>query len=74
MRLLLPQFMEGPTILVMNHILNRQMSYKTGVMVCRSTVDGTPLGEKLSTILMSDMKKIGNDKTNHLNAKTKSLM
>ena len=36
MRLSLEQFMEGPTILVMNHIYNRQMSYKTGVMTCRN--------------------------------------
>ncbi len=35
MQLLLCQFMEGPTILVMNHIYNRQMSYKSGVMTCR---------------------------------------
>ncbi len=42
----LQQFMESPTILVMNHIYNRQMSYKSGVMICRSTVDGTPLGKK----------------------------
>jgi hypothetical protein len=32
MHLSLGQFMEGQTILVMNHIYNRQMSYKTGVM------------------------------------------
>ncbi len=74
MRLSLLQFMEGPTILVMNHILNRQMSYKTGVMLCRSTVDGTPLGEKLSTVSMSELKKINDDKTDHLNANTKSLI
>jgi hypothetical protein len=49
MKLSLKQFMEGPTILVMNH-MHRQMSYKTGVMLCRSTVDGTPQGEKLSTL------------------------
>jgi hypothetical protein len=30
------------------------MSYKTGVMLCRSTIDGVPLGEKLSTLSMSD--------------------
>ncbi len=50
MRLSLEQFMEGLTILVMNHIYNRQMSYKTGVMTCTSTIDGIPLGEKLSII------------------------
>jgi hypothetical protein len=50
MRLSLGQFMEGQTILVMNHIYNRQMSYKTGVMTCRSSINGIPLGEKLSTL------------------------
>ena len=44
MRLSLEQLMEGPTILVMNHIYNRQMSYKTGVMTCRSTIDGHSTG------------------------------
>ncbi len=51
------QFMEGRTILVMNHIYNRQMSYKSGVMICRLTVDGTPLGEKLSTLTMTELEK-----------------
>ncbi len=49
--------MEGPTSLVMDHIYNRQMSYKSGVMICRSTVDGTPLAEKLSTLSMTKLKK-----------------
>ncbi len=49
-QLSLTQFMKGPTILVMNHIYNRQMSYKTGVMTCRSSINGIPLGEKLSTL------------------------
>ena len=44
------QFMEGPTILVMNHLCNRQMSYQTGVTMCRSSVDGHFLEEKISTI------------------------
>ncbi len=57
MKLSLRQFMEGPTILVMNHIYNRQMSYKSGVMICRSTVDDKPLGEKLSTLSMTELEK-----------------
>jgi hypothetical protein len=57
MRLSLCQFMEGPTILVMNHLYNRQMSYQTGVMMCRSSVDGHSLGEKLSTLSISDLEK-----------------
>jgi hypothetical protein len=43
-------------------------------MLCRSTVDGTPLGKKLSTLLMSELKKINNDKTDHLNSNTNSLL
>ena len=39
------QFMERPNILVMNHIYNRQMSYISGVMTCRYTVNGVSLGE-----------------------------
>jgi hypothetical protein len=61
MKLSLQQFMEGPTILVINHIYNRQMAYKSGVMICRSTVDDTPLGETLSTLSMTDLEII-NDK------------
>lgn len=74
MRLSLKQFMEGPTILVLNHIYNRQMSYKTGVITCRSTIDGISLGEQLSTISTEDFEKI-NDKCNdHLNTPTKNFL
>ena len=74
MRVSLPQFRDGPTILVLNHIHSRQLSFKTGVMLCRSTIDGVPLGEKLSTLTVSNMEKINDDKTDHLNAKTKSFI
>jgi len=74
MRLSLAQFMEGPTILVMNHIYNRQMSYKTGVMTCRSTIDGIPLGEKLSTLSTEDFEQINDRHDDNLNATTKSFL
>ena len=74
MRLSLEQFMEGPTILVMNHIYNRQMSYKTGVMTCRSTVDGVPLGEKMSTLSTEDFEQMNNNNNNVLNSTTKSFL
>jgi len=45
LRLSLPQFMEGPTILVLNHIYNRQMSYLSGVMTCKTNVNGISLGQ-----------------------------
>jgi len=66
--------MEDPSVLVLNHIYNRKMSYKSGVMICRSTDDGTLLGEKLSTLSMNDLEQINNNKTDHLNEKEKGLL
>ena len=71
MQLLLQQFMEGPIILVMNHIYNRQISYKSGVMTCRSSVHGVPLGERLSMLPMVNLKKLNADR---LDATTKGLL
>jgi hypothetical protein len=50
--------MEGPTILVMNHIYNRQMPYVSGGMSCRSTVNGVSLGEKLSKLTVEDLELV----------------
>jgi hypothetical protein len=74
MRLSLGQFMEEPTILVMNHIYNRQMSCKTGVMTCRSSIDGIPLGEKLSTSSTEDFEQIKDYNTDNLDATTKCFL
>jgi hypothetical protein len=74
MHLSLGQFMEGPTILVMNHIYNRQMSYKTGVMTCRSSINGIPLGEKLSTLSTEHFEQIKDINTHNLDATTKCFI
>jgi hypothetical protein len=74
MQHLLEQFMEGPNILVMNHIYNRQMLYKSGVMTCRSSVDGVPLGEKLSTLSMENLEKLDDNNADRLDAATKGLL
>jgi hypothetical protein len=74
MHLSLTQFMERPTILVMNHIYNKQMSYKTGVMTCRSSIDGIPLGKKLSTLSTEDFEKIKDNNTDNLDAITKCFL
>ena len=58
----LSQFMEGDTILVINHIFNRQHSFRTGVMSCRSVVDGISLGERLSTMTIQDLERIADGK------------
>ncbi len=74
MRLSLTQFVEGPTILVMNHIYNRQMSYKTGVMTYRSSINGISLGEKLSTLSTEDFEKIKDNHTDNLDATAKCFL
>jgi hypothetical protein len=74
MCLSLGQFMERQTILVMNHIYNRQMSYKTWVMTCRSSIDGIPLGEKLSTLSTEDFEQIKEYNNDNLNATTKNFL
>jgi hypothetical protein len=74
MHLSLAQFIDGPTILMMNHIYSRQMSYKTGVMTYRSSIDGIPLGEKLSTLSTEDFEKIKDNNTDNLDATTKCFL
>jgi hypothetical protein len=75
MQLSLRQFMEGPTILVMNHIYNRQMSYKSGVMTCRSNFGGVTMGEKLSMLSTESFKKMDVVKnTNNLDETTKGFL
>jgi hypothetical protein len=74
LQLSLKQFMEGPTILVLNHMYNREMSYMTGVMTCRSTVNGVSLGEKLSKLTIEDLQLVTNKNTDNLHKNTKGLL
>jgi hypothetical protein len=66
--------MEGPTILVMNHIYNRQLSYISGVMTCRSTVNGVSLGEKQSKSTVEDLELVQEDNTDNLHENMKGLL
>ncbi len=63
-----------PTILVMNHIYNRQISYVSGVMTCRSTVNGVSLGEKLSKLTVEDLELEPENNTDNLHENTKGLL
>jgi hypothetical protein len=74
LRLSLPQFMDGPTILVINHIYSRQMSYISGVMTCRSTVTGVSLGEKLSKLTVEDLEQVQENNTDNLHENRKGLL
>jgi hypothetical protein len=74
LRLSLPQFMEGPTILILNHIYNRQMSYLSGVMTCKTNVNGISLGERLSTLSVQDLEKIQDNNISDTNQETQGLI
>ena len=74
MRLSLVQFQVSSTILVLNHLLNRLLSYNTGVMTCRANINGVSLGETLSTLTIEELEKIKDNKTDHLNQKTKEFL
>jgi hypothetical protein len=50
------------------------MSFKSGVMICRSTFDSMPLGEKQLTLSMTALGKIYDNKTDYLNANTRGLL
>ncbi len=66
--------MEGPTVLIMSHIYNRRMSYMSGVMRCRSSVDGVPLGERLSTLSTEDLEKVDEHNFDKLDLNTKDFL
>ena len=55
-RTAMPQLMRGDVIMVLNHIFGRQVSYRSGVMTCRSHVEGVPLGETLSKFTSKDFE------------------
>jgi hypothetical protein len=43
-------------------------------MTCRSTIDGIPLGEKLSTLSTEDFEQIDDNNNDNWNATTKSFL
>ena len=49
--------MRGDAILVLGHMYNRSVSFKTGVMICRSQLDGVTLGEALSKFSADSFKE-----------------
>lgn len=56
-RLSTNQFMRGDAILILGHMYNRLLSFKSGVMICRSQLDGVSLGEALSRFSADSFKE-----------------
>jgi hypothetical protein len=50
------------------------MSYMSGVMTCRSTVNGVSFGEKLSKLTVKDLELVQDDNKDNLHENTKGLL
>ena len=46
--------MRGDVIAILNHVYDRQISFKSGVITSRSMLNGVPLGEHLATMTSDD--------------------
>ena len=57
-KLSLPQFMRGDFLLILNHMYNRQRSFQTASIRCRSISFGSTLAEKLSTLKKKDFDQV----------------
>jgi hypothetical protein len=50
------------------------MSYVSGVMICRSTVNGVSLGEKQSKLTVEDLELVQENYTDNLHENRKGLL
>ncbi len=50
------------------------MSYMSGVLTCRLTVNGVSLGDRLSRLTIEDLQLVTNKNTDNLNKNTKGLL
>ena len=68
LRLSMKQFMTGDVALIIYQMYSRIISFRSGVMVCRSEVNGVPFGERLAQFTSSDVPLDGtsNEFTNML--------
>ena len=57
-RLAMPQFMRGDAIIVLGHMYGRILTYRSGVMICRSLINGVTLGKTLSRFTSENLADI----------------
>ena len=57
LKLSLPQFIQGNFILVVNHIYNSILSFKSGIIKAESNFHGSTLAEEVSTFTVADIEQ-----------------
>ena len=55
----MPQFVRGDAILVLGHMYGRLITFRSGVMLCRSVVNGVSLGKTLSKVSDNNFPTVG---------------
>ena len=65
-RLSMRQFMRGDTILILGHMYNRILSYRSALLTSRNMINGLPIGERLAEFKASDFRGEGNEATDTL--------
>jgi hypothetical protein len=73
-RLASREFMRGDTILVLHHMYGRQLSYKSGVITCRSNIGGITMGERFANIKADELQSILEDDVANLSHEAKRLV
>ena len=68
------EFMRGDTILVLHHMYGRQLSFKSGVITCRSNVNGNTLGEHFANISVQALQTVLEKDENQLDPQTRALI
>ena len=65
-RLSMRQFMRGDTILILGHMYNRILSYRSALLISQNRINGSPIGDKLAEFKASDFRGEGSDATDIL--------
>ena len=73
-RLASKEFMRGDTILVLHHMYGRQLSFKSGVITCRSNEGGITLGEKFANVSVQQLQKILEKDESQADPETRKLI
>ena len=81
LRLSLPQFQEGQTVLIIHHIYQRRKSFLTGITKCNVSNNGNTIADQLAEITVneldeaiSQMKNASNSTNNNNTVHTSSNM
>lgn len=73
-RLASKEFLRGDTILVLHHMYGRQLSFKSGVITCRSNESGITLGEKFANVSVKQLQTILEKGESQADSETRKLI